>query len=220
MHMIITGITAQQKDKNRVNIMVDGVYRFSLDILQVGDLGIKVGKEYTEKELQELEVESSFGKVYARALEYSLMRPHSAKEVRDYLYRKTRPTRTRKRTTGELVERPGVAVEVTTRAYDRLVERGYINDESFARYWIENRSQTKGISRRKLQMELRAKGVDGSLVDRLLHETLRSDDDEIQKVIAKKQRLYPDQQKFMQYLMRQGFSYDSIKQALSHDEEY
>lgn len=220
MHMIITGITAQQKDKNRVNVMVDGVYRFSLDILQVGDLGIKVGKEYTEKELQELEVESSFGKVYARALEYSLMRPHSAKEVRDYLYRKTRPTRTRKRTTGELVERPGVAVEVTTRAYDRLVERGYINDESFARYWIENRSQTKGISRRKLQMELRAKGVDGSLVDRLLHETLRSDDDEIQKVIAKKQRLYPDQQKFMQYLMRQGFSYDSIKQALSHDEEY
>lgn len=216
--MIITGITAQQKDKNRVNVMVDGVYRFSLDILQVGDLGIKIGKEYTEDELQELEVESSFGKVYARALEYALMRPHSAKEVRDYLYRKTRPTKTRRRTTGELVERPGVGVEVTTRAYDRLVERGYVNDESFARYWIENRSQTKGISRRKLQMELRAKGVESSLIDRLLQETLRSDEDEIQKVIAKKQRLYPDQQKLIQYLMRQGFSYDNIKQALSRDE--
>lgn len=216
--MIITGITAQQKDKNRVNVMVDGVYRFSLDILQVGDLGIKIGKEYTEDELQELEVESSFGKVYARALEYALMRPHSAKEVRDYLYRKTRPTKTRRRTTGELVERPGVGVEVTTRAYDRLVERGYVNDESFARYWIENRSQTKGISRRKLQMELRAKGVESSLIDRLLQETLRSDEDEIQKVIAKKQRLYSDQQKLIQYLMRQGFSYDNIKQALSRDE--
>lgn len=218
--MIITGITAQQKDKNRVNVMVDGVYRFSLDILQVGDLGIKIGKDYTEDELQALEVESSFGKVYARALEYALMRPHSAKEVRDYLYRKTRSTKTRKRTTGELVERPGVAVEVTTRAYDRLVERGYVNDESFARYWIENRSQAKGISRRKLQMELRAKGVESSLIDRLLRETLRSDEDEIQKVITKKQRLYPDQQKFIQYLMRQGFSYDSIKQALSHEDEY
>lgn len=218
--MIITGITAQQKDKNRVNVMVDGVYRFSLDILQVGDLGIKIGKDYTEDELQALEVESSFGKVYARALEYALMRPHSAKEVRDYLYRKTRSTKTRKRTTGELVERPGVAVEVTTRAYDRLVERGYVNDESFARYWIENRSQAKGISRRKLQMELRAKGVESSLIDRLLRETLRSDEDEIQKVITKKQRLYPDRQKFIQYLMRQGFSYDSIKQALSHEDEY
>ena len=58
MPMIITAITAQQKDQNRVNVMVDGVYRFSLDILQVGDLGIKVGKDYTEQELQELEVES------------------------------------------------------------------------------------------------------------------------------------------------------------------
>lgn len=214
MHMIITGITAQQKDKNRINVMVDGAYRFSLDILQLSDLGIKVGKDYTEDELQALEVESSFGKVYTRALEYCLMRPHSAKEVRDYLYRKTRERRTK---TGEM--RPGVSQEVTTRAYDRLVEKGYINDESFARYWIENRSQTKGISRRKLQLELRAKGVDSSLVDRLLQETLRSDDEEIQKVIAKKQRLYPDRQKFIQYLMRQGFSYDSITSALSHDED-
>ena len=218
MPMIITAITAQQKDPNRVNVMVDGVYRFSLDILQVGDLGIKVGKDYTEQELQELEVESVFGKVYTRALEYCLMRPHSSKEVRDYLYRKTRPTKVRRRTTGELVERPGVATEVTTRVYDRLVERGYINDESFARYWIENRSQTKGISRRKLQLELRAKGVDSSIVDQLLRDTSRSDDEEIQKVIAKKQRLYPDRQKFIQYLMRQGFSYDSITAALSQDD--
>jgi hypothetical protein len=41
--MKITGITAQQRDKNRINVMVDGKYRFSLDILQLGDLGIKVG---------------------------------------------------------------------------------------------------------------------------------------------------------------------------------
>jgi hypothetical protein len=43
--MIITGITAQQKDKNRLNVMVDGKYRFSLDIFQYADLGIKVGKD-------------------------------------------------------------------------------------------------------------------------------------------------------------------------------
>jgi regulatory protein len=212
--MIITAITAQQKDKNRVNVMVDGVYRFSLDIFQVADLGIRVGKDYSEEELIELETESQFGKTYARALEYSLMRPHSAKEVRDYLYRKTRERRTK---TGDI--KPGVSSAITGRVFDRLVEKGYVNDESFARYWIENRSQTKGISRRKLQLELRAKGVDSGLVDRLLTETLRSDDEEIQKVIAKKQRLYPDHQKFMQYLMRQGFSYDSIKRALSHDDE-
>lgn len=212
--MIITALTAQQKDKNRVNVMVDGAYRFSLDIFQVGELGIKVGKDYSEEELQALEIESSFGKVYARALEYCMMRPHSAKEVKDYLYRKTRERRTK---TGEM--RPGVSTEVTTRVFDRLLEKGYVNDESFARYWVENRSQAKGVSRRKLQLELRAKGVEAGVIERQLAESVRSDDDEIQKVIAKKQRLYPDRQKFMQYLMRQGFSYDSITRALSHDDE-
>lgn len=215
--MIITAITAQQKDPNRVNIMVDGKYRFSLDIFQVGELGVRIGRDYSDAELTELETESQFGKLYARTLEYCLMRPHSAKEVRDYLYRKTRTTRTRRRATGEIVERPGVPVVVTSRVFDRLVEKGYIDDEKFARYWVENRSQTKGASQRKLQLELRAKGVDGGLVERLLRETERSDDDEIQKVIAKKQRLYPDRQKFVQYLMRQGFRYDDIVTALAGD---
>lgn len=212
--MKVTGISAQVKDKNRVNILIDGAYRFSLDIFQVGELGIRIGKEYSEAELIELETESQFGKLYGRALEYCMMRPHSAKEVRDYLYRKTRSTTTRSRRTGEVVERPGVSQVVADRVYERLVEKGYVDDERFARYWVENRSQTKGASQRKLRLELRAKGVDTSLVDRLLRETERSDAGEIQKVIAKKQRLYPDRQKFIQYLMRQGFMYDDIVSAL------
>jgi regulatory protein len=208
----ITGITSQTKNDNRVNVMVDGVFRFSLDIFQLSDLGIRVGKEYTEGELQELESESQFGKLYGRALEYCLMRPHSAKEVRDYLYRKTRDTRTK---TGGI--KKGVPVEVTHRVFERLVEKGYINDEKFARYWVENRSVTKGASRRKLIAELRSKGVEWSLVERLWDDSERTDEDELQKIIAKKRSRYPDDQKFMQYLARQGFSYDDIKQALSGD---
>lgn len=211
--MKITGISAQTKNKNRVNVMVDGAYRFSLDIFQVGDLGIRVGKEYTDEELTGLETESQFGKVYARALEYCLMRPHSAKEVRDYLYRKTRDTRTK---TGGV--KKGVSPEITARAFDRLVEKGYINDENFARYWVENRNQTKGASRRKLTAELRSKGVEQGVIEKFLQRSSRSDEDELQKVITKKSARYPDRQKFMQYLLRQGFRYDDVKQALGNDD--
>ncbi|TAL14158.1 hypothetical protein EPN95_04095 [Patescibacteria group bacterium] len=207
--MKITGIGIQARDKNRVNVSVDGKYRFSLDVFQLSDLGIRVGKEYTDDELVTLEQESQFGKVYARALEYSLMRPHSAKEVRDYLYRKTRPTRTK---SGEM--REGVSSEVTKRVFDRLVEKNYVNDQNFARYWIENRSLAKGVSKRKLTAELRTKGVEQSIIEALLIDSDRSDDDEIQKVIAKKRSKYPDNQKLMMYLARQGFSYDDIKKAL------
>jgi len=212
--MKITGISIQKKDKNRINVMVDGKYRFSLDVFQLVDLGIKVGAEYSDEELTNLEQESQFGKVYGRALEYSLMRPHSAREVLDYLYRKTRPTRTK---TGEM--RPGVPTEVTTRVFDRLVEKGYVDDEKFARYWVDNRSLRKGASKRKLSSELSAKGVERSIIERLLSESERTDEDELQKIIEKKRSKYPDDQKFMMYLARQGFSYDDIKSALSVDIE-
>lgn len=219
--MKITGITAQQKDPNRVNVMVDGKYRFSLDIFQLSDLGIRVGKEYSDKELQELETESQFGKLYARALEYCLMRPHSSREVKDYLYKKTFAKKYRSRKTGELKEREGVSKAVTERVFARLVEKGYIDDEKFARYWVENRNRTKGSSMRKLQAELMAKGVDRIIIESQLSDSERTDNNELEKVIAKKRSRYDDDQKLMHYLARQGFSYDDIKNALAaHDEHF
>ncbi|MDB5165691.1 MAG: hypothetical protein JWM00_581 [Candidatus Saccharibacteria bacterium] len=217
--MKITAITSQQKNANRVNVIVDGSYRFSLDVFQLADLGIRIGKDYDEKELTELETESQFGKLYARTLEYCLMRPHSAKEVRDYLYRKTRTTKLRSKKTGELYDKPGVSQELTQRVFDRLTEKGYIDDEKFTRYWVENRSLTKGASKRKLTSELRSKGVEQSIIEKFLAESERSDDDEIMKIIIKKRNRYPDEQKLMQYLARQGFSYDDIKAALADNDQ-
>jgi regulatory protein len=212
--MRITGLSSQQKDKNRVNVMVDGKYRFSLDIFQVAELGLRVGKEYDEETLVKLEVESQFGKTYARALEFCLMRPHSSKEVRDYLYRKTRDMRTK---TGGI--KKGVSPEVTKRVFNRLAEKGYVNDEKFARYWVENRNLKKGVSKRKLQAELQSKGVDSSIIERLLAESDRSDDDELAKIIHKKRHRYPDRQKFMMYLARQGFDFDTIKRTLAESND-
>ncbi len=213
--MKITDISSQVRNPDRVNISIDGKYRFSLDIFQVGELGVKIGKEYSEQELVELETESQFGKLYARALEYCLMRPHSAKEVRDYLWRKTRSTKTRNKKTGEVIQREGVSQMVAERVYDRLVTKGYIDDEKFARYWVENRNLTKGSSKRKLVAELRAKGVEQSIIDGALEKSSRSDNDELRKVLAKKRTKYDDEQKLIAYLARQGFSYDDIKSALS-----
>src|SRR5690606_11241614 len=118
---------------------------------------------------------SQFGKLYARALDYTLMRPHSAKEVRDYLWRKTllKKYKTRK---GEVKDRPGVSQQLVDRVYQQLVDRGYIDDSKFALYWAENRQSIKGISRRKLINELRAKGVDQVYIDQALADSDRNDE--------------------------------------------
>lgn len=211
--MKITALSAQVRDKNRVNISVDGKYRLSLDILQVASLGIKVGTELTEEELAELEQESQYGKLYTRTLEYALVRPRSRREIRDYLYRKTRDTRTK---TGAV--KKGVSPELTERVFERLIEKGYIDDKKFAEFWVENRNVKKGSSLRKLAAELRAKGVERTIIDEALSQTDRRDQDELRKIVAKKRSKYDDERKLIAYLARLGFTYDDIKTVLNEDD--
>lgn len=206
----ITALKVQVRDKSRVNVYVDGSYSFSLDITQVADLGIKTGNTYTQEQLSELENESQYGKLYTRALEYALTRPRSKKEMRDYLYRKTRNTRTK-----EGAIRKGVSPELTIRVFDRLEAKGYIDDEKFARFWVENCNVRKGSSMRRLASELGAKGISTSIVEEVLQATERSDLDELQKMIQKKSKRYDDEKKLIAYLARQGFRYDDIKEALN-----
>ncbi len=212
--MKITALKIQVRDKDRVNVFIDGKYRFSLDITQVAELGIKNGAEYTEEELVELENESQFGKLYTRSLEYALIRPRSQRELRDYLYRKTRDTRTKM---GDI--KKGVSKELTERVFNRLFEKGYLDDEKFARFWVENRNVRKGSSMRKLQMELRGKGVDSVIIEQVLANTERADSHELQKIIAKKASRYDDIQKLTAYLVRQGFRYDDVKEALARSDD-
>lgn len=199
---------------DRVNVSIDGKYRFSLDISQITDLNVKIGREVGEEELARLETESQFGKLYARALEYCLMRPHSVREVRDYLYKKTLAKKYKDRQ-GQLREKNGYSPTLSVRVLEKLQHKGYVDDEQFARWWVENRNLTKGTSLRKLTAELRAKGVSGEIIDQVMRQSDRDDKSELAKIIAKKRSKYPDDQKMLQYLARQGFSYDQAKEALA-----
>lgn len=84
----ISKISPAHFDENRVNIYVNGEYSFSLDIAQVVDLEVKIGRIISEKELEDLKKASEFGKLYQRTLEWVMTRPHSVKETRDYLVKK------------------------------------------------------------------------------------------------------------------------------------
>jgi regulatory protein len=214
--MRITSISAQVRNPDRVNISIDGMYRLSLNISQVTDLKVKVGRELGEQELAELETESQFGKLYARALEYCLMRPHSVREVRDYLYKKTLAKKYKDRQ-GQLREKNGYSPTLSVRVLEKLQHKGYVDDEQFARWWVENRNLTKGTSLRKLTAELRAKGVSGETIDQVMRQSDRDDKIELAKIIAKKRSKYPDDQKLLMYLARQGFSYDQVKEALAEE---
>ena len=215
--MQVTKITSAVKTEGRCNIFIDGKYTLSLDIAQVSELGIKVGLELDESDLSKLEQASQFGKLYTRTLEYALSRPHSQREIKDYLYRKTLDKKYKVRGKNELKTSPGVSQSVADAVFERLVERSYVDDTKFALFWVENRRLTKGVSRRMLTQELTKKGISASIIAEVLSDSDRTDNSELKKVILKKRRQYDDEQKLIAYLARQGFHYDDIRTALAED---
>ena len=206
---------------DRLNIYINDKFYCSLDISQVVDLGVKIGKELNEEDMAELKRASEFGKLYTRALEYSLSRPHSEKELRDYLHKKTldKKVRVKNRKTGEYQTKvkEGYDASLVPLVMNRLVERGYINDRRFAELWVENRNAIKGMSMKKLRIELLQKGISDAVIEEVLDSTERNDREELRKVIAKRQRRYSDPQKFTQYLLRQGFKYGDICDELKQE---
>ena len=188
--MEVTDLRQGVKNPNRVNVFIDGKFAFSLDMTQIVDYRLKVGQMLTEEELMECKRASEFGKLYQRALEWVLMRPRSERELNDYLYKK-------------IYEKKLDKNYIKT-IFERLKEKGYVDDRKFAKYWVENRFVKKGISQKRLRMELIKKGVAKEIIEEVLDG--RNDEEEIDKIITKKRTKYDDE-KLINYLCRQGFSY-------------
>ena len=211
--MKITALSAQVKNPDRVNVFVDGRFHFSLDIAQIVDLEVKVGLEVSAEQLSELAKESEFGKLYLQALNYCLLRPRSVRELRDYLWRKTLPTKYKTKK-GEIKSRAGVSIELVDQVLSKLQQKRYLDDYKFAKWWVENRFLKKGVSARRLRQDLVKKGIAKDLIDEVLASSTRRDNGELQKVLIKKAQRYTDPQKLIAYLVRQGFDYDDVKQAV------
>ena len=214
----ITDIKQGVKNQNRVNVFIDGKYSFSLDIAQLVDFKLKIGQEITEAELAEYQRASAFGKLYQRALEWVLVRPHSIKETRDYLFRKLRENSKSSsegpKTWASAPERPE---EEAFRILETLTKKHYLDDYAFAKYYAENRFTKKGISKKRLKMELMKKGVSNTIIEQVLSSNLRNDEEEIKKVIAKKRNKYDDA-KLIQYLVRQGFDFELARNLVQTSE--
>ena len=226
---VITNLKQGVKNPNRVNVFVNSKYALSLDVAQVVDLGVKVGLEISEDGLVELKKASEYGKLYQRTLEWVLVRPRSVRETRDYLQRKLKNTFRGPYATNE--ERNERVSPVTTGASERvreeysafsdkiiirLIRKGYLDDEKFAEWYVENRFVKKGVSRKRLRMELMKKGVDKGIIDEVLGG--RDDEEEIRKMAARKRAKYT-QEKLIAYLCRQGFSYDLVRRVVLEEED-
>ena len=198
--MQITAIKQQVKRTDRYSIFVDGKYSFSLSESGLISSGLASGRELDVAELKQLKKAAGLDKAYYNALRYAAMRPRSQWEMEMYLQRKDAD----KDTSAEVIR--------------RLKDLNMLSDSDFARSWIANRRLLKSTSKRRLRLELMQKHVPDEIIQEALAEDATDERDALRRLVEKKRRRYPDQQKFMRYLASQGFSYDDIKSVLSEEE--
>ena len=84
----VTSLKGAVRDPRRINVFIDGKFSFSLTITELADSKLHQGQILTEAEIAELRNLSGLGKLYQQTLEYCFSRPHSKKEIIDYLERK------------------------------------------------------------------------------------------------------------------------------------
>lgn len=106
------------------------------------------------------------------------------------------------------------------RLIQKLTKLDFLNDTSFIKWWVENRSSFRPRGKRGLIAELRAKGIQQDDLDVFFSKSELDEVELAKQVLVKKQRtfsLYDPQtqrKKATDLLLRRGFSFDVIKQAL------
>lgn len=198
--MKITNIKQQVKRQGRYSIFVDEKYSFSLSENELMKSGIRVGREYSEIELEKLQLTAVLDKAYMRSLDLLSRRARSEWEMRDYLKRKE------------------YEQDIIEKIIHRLNHAGYIDDYKFASSWVENRHLLKSISKRKLWQELKQKHISDEIINEVLGADKTDEQETLKALIEKKrsQSRYQDNKKLISYLAGQGFRYDDIKALLNH----
>lgn len=111
-------------------------------------------------------------------------------------------------------------------AIDQLRAQRYLDDEAFARYWVEQRDQHRPRGERAIVSELIQKGVSRDVIDLAIGE--REPDADVKRAreairrpitrwltlseVDRKRRIH-------QYLAQRGFSYDVIEEVIARPEE-
>jgi regulatory protein len=191
----ITSLSVQVHDPDRANVYIDGEFAFGLAMVEASKLS--TGQFLTDADIEALKQFDEVERAHELALNLLSYRPRSEREVRHRLQRK------------------GFSEQAIEQAVQRLSRAKLLDDEAFARYWINNREQFRPRGQFALRQELRRKGVSNDIIDGLLEDVDEAENAyrSATKRLARWQRLDPGERKrkLSGYLQRRGFGYDVIR---------
>jgi regulatory protein len=191
----ITALRFQKRNKDRVNVYLDG--EFALGVAAIVAAPLRVGQTLSDVEIEALRRHDGVERSYEKALNFLSYRPRSTEEVRRNLRKKQ------------------VDAEVIEAVIERLLRAGLLDDGEFARYWVDNRVKFNPRGARALRHELWSKGVSERIIDETLEDF--TEESAARQVAQAGIRRYKHldretcRRRLSAYMARRGFSYAVIK---------
>ena len=190
----VTDIKEAEKS-SRFNVFTEEGFAFSLSAKGIFECEIAVGKVFSEDEFENILRYVEEEKAFSAAVRFLGYRDYSEKE---------------------LLRRLARAGIDGTNAVERLVGLGYVNDERYARDFIEKNSAKYGKIR--IESELRGRGIDRELIGRLLDEFFSVPDSAAFDALCKKQKMrafsdMKEKNRAYAFLARRGFGSEEISAA-------
>lgn len=143
-----------------------------------------------------------FQRIYDKILKFATLRPRSEKEVNDWL------------------KKHKVHKSLHKELFSRLKRLDLLDDEKFAKWWIEQRTAFRPRGKRALVAELRQKGIDRDLINEIIAGAKIDEENMAKEILKKKayrwERLegLEKRKKMSEFLARKGFSWAVIKGAI------
>lgn len=193
MTYTVVALQAEPRKRNRVRVRLEPDAPLVLDRRLAAAL--QIGQRLSELELEGLQQADEVEQTVQWAVRQTTRRPHSEAEIRQRMNRKR------------------LAPEVQADALSRLKADGWLDDQKFASFWVENRDTFRPRGARALRAELRRKGVRSEAIE----AALQAHDDAAAALAAgrKAARRWKGaeastfEQHVVAYLMRRGFDYST-----------
>lgn len=201
----ITSIRACPDDPVRVSLRVNRQRVGRILLETKASLELEVGTPWTEQLAEQLREELDRGNAYRAAVRILTKRAKSSGELR----RKLR----------EYKHEP----EAIEWSIERLIDLGVLNDEEYARMVVRSQLSRKPAGRRLLTGKLREKGVDQSIVQRVLDEMLEERDtladarkfaEQAARSISDRHETEVRRRRITGRLARRGFDFDMIRKVV------
>jgi len=199
-------IIPQKRRRGRFSIFVGDKFESGISKETYEALAAKFGGDFSEVPAKKLFQKKEELEILGLVLNFLSFRPRTEKEIINYLNKKKVDSR------------------IQLRVIRRLRELGFLDDERFCELWIRDRMRLKPRGGRRIFQELILRGVNKNLAKNMIEKLLTKEEaiNLAKCALEKKSHLWRhlkpqfQKKKSVEYLLRLGFNWDTIKEVLEH----